>query len=314
MNKLIVSFVLIIIVLVGGLFATGCSTRIEPGDPDWQAEVRPFRAEAYINRSRLNYIDIGKGEPVIMVHGMTDSSYGWRENYKPLVENGYRVIIIDKPGHGRSAIPDESYVYSVENQAKTVLKLAELLKTGRFHLIGHSLGGGITLFIHQNHPDKLKSAITVNAPIYGPPRRLFLAWPGVKYLISLVPPRLMAERYVKGVFYNKVLVNERMISQYTIPFQKSGFWHMMASLSEDYFSSRFRLMTENYHENSVPLLVIWGKSDEWISTDFPKKFQKDLAGAEMKMLENCGHSPHQECADRVNPIILEFLENSGKTS
>ena len=59
-------------------------------------------------------IDIGQGEPVVMVHGMMLSAYSWRNNIHALLDAGLRVILIDLPGHGQTDIPPEPYPYTIE--------------------------------------------------------------------------------------------------------------------------------------------------------------------------------------------------------
>ena len=53
-----------------------------------------------------HYIDIGQGEPVVMVNGFMLSTYNWRNNAQALLDAGFRVIMVNLPGYGQTDIPD----------------------------------------------------------------------------------------------------------------------------------------------------------------------------------------------------------------
>jgi pimeloyl-ACP methyl ester carboxylesterase len=74
-------------------------------DPKWNTFVTPHRKTMDMGNYTIHYIDIGQGEPVVMLHGMTLSTYSWRNNVQALLDAGFRVILVALPGHGQTDIP-----------------------------------------------------------------------------------------------------------------------------------------------------------------------------------------------------------------
>jgi len=296
------------VILFLGIFINGCRTQIGEGDRIWNEFVAPHRKVMDMGNYKMHYINIGQGEPVVMVHGFADSTYSWHENIKTLLEAGFRVIFVDQPGHGRTEMPPEPYIYFIENQASEILKLTNALQLERFNLVGQSLGGVITLYISFNYPQKLQKAIVINPPVFGPPHRLALTYPGMAYLASAFAGRWTLKFNLKSVYYDDNKVDDILIDEYTRPTQKPGFWKMLSSLSNQCFSSEFDRMSKNYHQTSMPLLIIWGEQDEWIPLEIASRLHEEIINSRLVTLRNCGHNSHQECSDRVNPIILEFLK------
>ncbi|MCZ8523216.1 MULTISPECIES: alpha/beta fold hydrolase [Paenibacillus] len=105
-----------------------------------------------INGVRLSYTEAGEGTPVVLLHGFCGSSAYWDE-LVPLLESRCRVIVPDLRGHGDSAAPDGSY--SMETFAEETAGFLKALDLGRTVVLGHSLGGYITLALAERYPDLL---------------------------------------------------------------------------------------------------------------------------------------------------------------
>jgi len=116
---------------------------------------------------QIIHLDMGgSGPAVLMVHGFADSTYCWHKNVKPLMDEGFRVVLVDQPGLGRSDIPPEGYVFSVAAQASAVLRVADALNLTAFHIVGSSMGGGISLYMSIYHPERIQKAKQQNPWFY----------------------------------------------------------------------------------------------------------------------------------------------------
>lgn len=113
-----------------------------------------------VNGVSLFYTDQGKGEVVLLIHGLGSSSADW-ELQLPALTPGYRVIAVDLRGHGRSTKP--SGPYSLEMFAGDVAALIEALDIGPCHVVGLSLGAMTALELSATRPDLVRSAVVVNA-------------------------------------------------------------------------------------------------------------------------------------------------------
>lgn len=109
---------------------------------------------------KIRYIEQGKGEPVVLVHGFTASAeLNWvSPGVYPDLARDYHVIALDCRGHGKSDKPHDRKAYGA-SMAKDVANLLDHLKIEKAHIAGYSMGGMIVLNFLINHPDRCVSAI-----------------------------------------------------------------------------------------------------------------------------------------------------------
>jgi pimeloyl-ACP methyl ester carboxylesterase len=104
---------------------------------------------------KLQYIIAGKGEPVVLIHGLFSSAeINWRlpGTFGELAKD-HMVIALDLPGHGRSARPEDEKAYGLQVVEDVVL-LLDHLKIKKAHIVGYSAGGMIALKFLARHPDR----------------------------------------------------------------------------------------------------------------------------------------------------------------
>lgn len=108
------------------------------------------------------FLDEGKGEPVILVHGFASNKEvnwvqpGW---VSTLTDAGFRAVALDHRGHGASTKLYDPAAYSIEEMGGDVVALMDHLKIGRADILGYSMGGRITGQIASAHPDRVRSAV-----------------------------------------------------------------------------------------------------------------------------------------------------------
>jgi pimeloyl-ACP methyl ester carboxylesterase len=113
--------------------------------------------------SSLFYTDSGKGFPVVFIHGFCESHEIWSDFIIPFTEN-FRVLTIDLPGFGKSPLPDSDI--SIDFIGKQVIDWLDELQISQTILIGHSLGGYVTLSIANQRPDLLKGFVLFHSTCY----------------------------------------------------------------------------------------------------------------------------------------------------
>ncbi|QXV65709.1 alpha/beta hydrolase [Mucilaginibacter sp. 21P] len=96
--------------------------------------------------TKIYYELTGNGYPVILVHGFTNNSQSWKHGslYPALIKQGYKVIILDQRGNGRSDKPHTDAAYAKDAEAKDIMGLASLLKLKQYFIVGYSRGSIIT--------------------------------------------------------------------------------------------------------------------------------------------------------------------------
>lgn len=108
----------------------------------------------------ISYSDEGKGETIVFLHGFLENKKMWRKLSDSLIKN-YRIICIDLLGHGQT--PSFSYIHTMELQAEMVLFVVNQLKINTFSVIGHSMGGYVSLALLENNLEKINKLILLNS-------------------------------------------------------------------------------------------------------------------------------------------------------
>jgi pimeloyl-ACP methyl ester carboxylesterase len=121
----------------------------------------PFYEHA---NARLFYEVMGEGPPILTTHGVAENHLYWALPgvASILVGAGYRVILTDMRGHGRSRVVGESNAFSVDAVAADLGRLADHLGLGRFHLLTHATGGMAGLRYAMSEHARLLSLISTN--------------------------------------------------------------------------------------------------------------------------------------------------------
>lgn len=108
----------------------------------------------------IAYVDVGKGEPVILIHGFAiNHHFQWiAPKMLQSLTPDFRVIAIDNRGHGKSGKPHDPNQYGVV-MVEDIIHLMDHLKIEKAHIVGYSMGGAITLKFVTTHPERVISAV-----------------------------------------------------------------------------------------------------------------------------------------------------------
>src|SRR5208337_4021287 len=114
--------------------------------------------------ARIYYEDTGRGDPVLMVHGLVENTTYWSlcGVAGRVADSGCRVISMDMRGHGRTAVEEEPFGFDAETVGADILALADHLRLGRFHLVGHSAGGFASSRLAMKESGRLATLILTN--------------------------------------------------------------------------------------------------------------------------------------------------------
>lgn len=113
---------------------------------------------------RIRYREIGRGDPVVLLHGYTDRLEMWA-GMADSIAVSHRVIVPDVRGFGASSRPGEAGSYG-RAMAGDVVALLDSLGIDRAHLVGYSMGALITSNVAVRSPERVRSAVLVAGPFY----------------------------------------------------------------------------------------------------------------------------------------------------
>ena len=110
--------------------------------------------------------DEGSGRPVILLHGFPDTGDLWRKQVPALVQQGFRAIVPDMRGRGRSSKPDAVSDYRLSSIVRDVTGILDALRIERAHVVGHDWGAPVAWLVAALAPERVDRlvAISVGAP------------------------------------------------------------------------------------------------------------------------------------------------------
>src|SRR3972149_8868284 len=115
----------------------------------------------------ITYVTHGDGPPVILIHGVAASLHDWKYLMPELARQGYRVFALDLPGHGDSAKPDDPNFYQFNNLYEQLVGWINSLCLDKpAVLVGHSLGGYLSLTYTITHPQYVSGLVLIDPYYY----------------------------------------------------------------------------------------------------------------------------------------------------
>jgi len=157
--SILLTLVLIVVLVVAGLvlFTAYTARKVE-------AAVPPCGRFIEIDGQRLHYVDTGGTRPaIVMIHGLGGTLWNYTYALVDKLSGEFRVIAVDRPGSGYSARPDDAPA-KLSAQADTLANFMRALGLKQPLLVGHSLGGALSLAIALDHPDSA-GALALIAPL-----------------------------------------------------------------------------------------------------------------------------------------------------
>src|ERR1700694_4751388 len=128
------------------IFLAGCSgVEYRPSDSAIAGQLQ-------INGVDLNYVEQGRGTPVVLVHGAIQDNRVW-DSQREVVARKYRAIALNLRYHGRAPWPDEGKNYSAATQVADLAAFVRALNAGPVHIIGRSSGANVVAIVALQHPE-----------------------------------------------------------------------------------------------------------------------------------------------------------------
>jgi pimeloyl-ACP methyl ester carboxylesterase len=285
-------------------------------DPEWlRINWREHLREAEVVGAKVNYVEIGEGPSVVLVHGLSGVWQNWLENI-PHLAHSHRVIAIDLPGFGASPMPP--WEISIPAYGRFVRDFCERLGIERCSLIGNSMGGFIATELAISEPDRVDDLVLVSAAgiTWARSRRepaTMLARVGraaapmaLRFQMSGIRREKFRKRAFQGVFHDPNGLRREMLWENVVPaLQSPGYFDAIRNLVG--YDVRHRL-----EEIGVPTLIIWGRNDRVVPVPAALSYKKRIGdNAELVILDRCGHVPQIERPVRFNRVLEKFLERSG---
>ncbi len=283
-------------------------------DPREQAH-RFAEWELEVHGHRVIYRTTGSGPPVVLIHGMLNSSRHW-ERVALRLADSHTVIAPDLIGHGESATPRGDY--SLGAHATSIRDLLSVLGVERATIVGHSLGGGVAMQFINQFPQRTERLVLISSGGLGrevSPLLRTAALPGVSGLLSVaahpwllsalwrVGDRLSERGSSNGAAVQAVV---RALRPLQDPGSREAFLHTLRAVI-DPRGQRVSAVDRLYLLERMPTLIVWGERDRTIPIAHGLAAHAAAAHSEFATLPRAAHFPHLEDPDGLADVLLDFL-------
>ena len=260
----------------------------------------------------------GSGPPVVLIHGMVNSSRHWERVAMSLADS-YTVIAPDLIGHGDSATPRGDY--SIGAHAASIRDMLSLLGIERATIVGHSLGGGVAMQFFYQFPQRVERLALISSGGLGhevSPLLRGAALPGASLMLrAAAHPRLLARLDGLSVRMRERGASKGASLQAVVramrPLETKGgreaFLQTLRSVI-DIRGQRVSARDRLYLVSDFPTLIVWGERDNTIPIEHGRIAHSMIRGSRFETLPKAAHFPHLEDPDGLSAILRDWLETT----
>lgn len=256
---------------------------LEKFEADGAASLPVATAEGYVENdgARIWYASYGSGPPVILLHGGLGHSGNWGYQVPALAHSGYRTVLIDSRGHGRST--RDSRPFSYERMASDVLAVMDALRLEKAALVGWSDGACIALILGRTAPARVA---------------------GVFFFGCNMDPSGARE-----VEFTPIL--RRCLARHAQDYA------LLSATTDQFeaFSEAVGLMMQTQPNDSaddlaqvrVPVAIVQSEHDEFIKREHAEYLAKSIPDASLTILPDVSHFAPLQRPEQFNGVLLAFL-------
>ena len=313
---LVVTAIVLLVVLIGPFLVP-----VPPleGTVPPQVLADPDSQFIKINGLTVHVKTRGQGEPVfVLLHGFGASLYSWNAVKEPLSQIGM-VIAYDRPAFGLTERPltwSGQNPYGPEAQMALLLGLLDYFGVQQAILVGNSAGGTVAMQMALAHPERVSALILVDPAVYnggGMPDwiRPILNTPQMRHLGPLVARQLQARgpELIKMAWHDPSRLPPETINLYQKPLIVDK-WDK--ALWEFTLASRPTNLVDHLGGLTLPVLVITGDDDRIIPTLQSVQLSGALPNAQLVIIANAGHVPHEEQPAAFMDAVIKFINSLRK--
>ena len=249
------------------------------------------------------------GVPVVMIHGFSTPSFIFDTTFDFLAESGFRILRYDLFGRGTSDRPDVKY--EVRLFVRQLKELIDALNFERINLIALSMGGPIAASFTDLYPKYVSKLVLIDPAGVRP---LSFIWPlkiatlpGLGELLFGVLGGSGLVKTIAADLFTPQLVKQFQ-ARYIVQTQYRGFMRSILSTIRNGMLDPFIETYARVGRLNIPTLLFWGRQDTTVPVGNSRKILSVIPQARLHIVENCGHIPHHEKPQEVNPVLLEFLK------
>jgi cis-3-alkyl-4-acyloxetan-2-one decarboxylase len=290
-------------------------------------ELYPFTSHfETISGHQYHYVEEGKGEPVVMLHGNPSWSFYYRELIQKLSAS-FHCLAPDHIGCGYSDKPnDKAYSYTLEQRVKDLEEFLEKKSiTQNIHLIVHDWGGIIGMTYAHRHPGSIKKIVILNTAAFHLPKNK-------KFPLVLRFARTRAGAFAIRAFnafsglatiegVKRIRLSKDVRQGLTAPYNswknRIATLRFVQDIPLKPSDRGYGIVTEVQEQlgqfRNTPTLIAWGMKDFIFDKHFLETWSQYLPGARIHRFEDSGHYILEDQQDAIGKLVLDFVEETHET-
>lgn len=259
-----------------------------------------------IESGSIRYLDIGQGQPLLLIHTLR-TQLDYFQKLVPLLQDRYRILAIDLPGHGYSSIPtgarfDEPFF------RRSVIEFIQNLDLGDLIIVGESIGGVLALTAAATIPQRIKRVFALNPYDYGEKFGGGIRRSRYGFIIGLFAlfdgftfePSFVLKLALSGGFANLTNLPQSLFSELVRAGHRKGYRRAEYLLYKHWRS--WLEATKLYCTIRVPVTLVYGEQD-WSNPQEREDRRKQIPDAQFAALPATGHFSALEVPTRLAEIV-----------
>jgi pimeloyl-ACP methyl ester carboxylesterase len=244
----------------------------------------------------IHYLRGGQGEPLIIIHGGSDGANAWMRNITKLSRK-YTIYVPDLPGFGKSQAIEGDYY--IPQMVDFVERFTRTLGLRKFHLMGHSLGGGVALHYTLKYPEKIRKLVLVSSLCLGREIAWWIRMFSIPVICRSIGKAVLS--VLKGLMYIARIISPwELVDPLTRASVQVG--GCIASLTEQTI-----VLLSQLPKIMVPTLVVWGAKDPIVPYAQAYTAAELIPDCQVKVFEDAGHSVYRQRLREFSHELAEFL-------
>ncbi|MDP2909831.1 MAG: alpha/beta hydrolase [bacterium] len=222
--------------------------------------------QALVRGLKINYIIIGEGNPLLILHGWGSNKEKWQKVAEILSQKGFKVVVLDLPGFGESQEPD--LIWDLDEYALFINEFAKSLGLQSFNLLGHSFGGAVASKYALKYPEKINKLFLVGAACIRKEkakRKLFK----VLSIFKFIP-------FARRFFYRFIV--------------KSDYPQTKGIMRDIYLKCIKEDLSDELEKITAPTIIIWGEKDDITPLSQAKLINSKIKNSKLFIIPNQGHA------------------------
>ncbi len=296
----------------------------ETFDGTWPFEARYTDAPGF----RRHYVDEGKGETVLALHGEPTWGYLFRQQI-PVWARHYRVIVVDHMGFGKSAAPQDR-TYWLQDHIDNLERFVLALDLRDLTLVMHDFGGPTGIGVAIRHPDRIKRVVSVNGPTPAGQTDLiervtanvaispWFQWilkadkEGVlEQVLGQLDYNILSTLKLNGFERNEI-ITETWLRAYRAPFPTPAHAVGCIGWAKGFATGAHRFETPDAATKAElakkSALAIWGEADRTLHAQhFLPLFSQAFPDGQLRRLPGVGHYSPEDAPEEVARLVAEFV-------